>query len=355
MISRRQFIKRLLATAFALTGVGALLKQSLKGSESNVAATNASQEEIIPQVSAQPVSVDSSNNRLLLSFFLLSDVHISNNGTTTIIDKLHSALKDITHFESPVDTIVFGGDITDVGRDQDYKLFRKVLDNYKLPPMYANMGNHDYYDIWISSKGDWSAETVPNGKTDAMSRERFMKFFGYKDKPYKDVWMNDVHLIMMSQETYVQESPEVGEGAWYSDEQLAWLDNIMKTHEDGKPAFVFIHQPLPAPDTEGKPPQLLRAKEFRAILAPYKNVFVLSGHTHRNFATENHYNTQNTFHWFNNASVGKTRSMDNPNCAQGMYVQIYSNEVVVRGREFSNRTWIESAKYTVPLAHPKQA
>ncbi|MGO4498361.1 metallophosphoesterase [Paenibacillus sp. 2RAB27] len=355
MLSRRQFIKRLLATAFALTGVGALLKQSLKGSDTKVAVTDASQEHIIPQVSAHPVSVDSNNHRLLLSFFLLSDVHISNNGTTTIIDKLHSALKDITHFESPVDTIVFGGDITDIGRDQDYKLFRKVLDNYKLPPLYANMGNHDYYDIWISSKGDWSAETVPNGKTDAMSRERFMKFFGYKDKPYKDVWMNDVHLIMMSQETYVQENPEVGEGAWYSDKQLAWLENMMKTHEDGKPAFVFIHQPLPAPDTEGKPPQLLRAKEFRAILAPYKNVFVMSGHTHRNFATENHYNTQNTFHWFNNASVGKTRSTDNPNCAQGMYVQIYTNEVVVRGREFSDKTWIESATYTVPMVHAKQA
>ncbi|CAH1227927.1 3',5'-cyclic adenosine monophosphate phosphodiesterase CpdA [Paenibacillus allorhizoplanae] len=355
MISRRQFIKRLLATAFAVTGVGALLKQALKGPESNVEVADASEEQIIPQASAQPVSVDSTNNQLLLSFFLLSDVHISNNGTTTIIDKLHSALKDITRFESPVDTIVFGGDITDVGRDQDYKLFRKVLDNYKLPPLYANMGNHDYYDIWISSKGDWSAETVPNGKTDAMSRERFMKFFGYKDKPYKDVWMNDVHLIMLSQETYVQENPEVGEGAWYSDEQLAWLENCMKSHEDGKPAFIFIHQPLPAPEMDGKPPQLLRAKEFRAILAPYKNVFVLSGHTHRNFATENHYNTQNSFHWFNNASVGKTRSTDNPNCAQGMYVQIFNNEVVVRGREFSDRTWIESAIYTVPMVHAKQA
>ncbi|MDR6550200.1 metallophosphoesterase [Paenibacillus qinlingensis] len=323
--------------------------QTLKGRETNGTVVEAIEQNEVPNETVSPDSVISGENRLLLSFFLLSDVHISNNGTSTITDRLHSALKDITHFESPVDTIVFGGDITDVGRDQDYKLFRKVLDNYKLPPLYANMGNHDYYDIWINSKGDWSAETVPNGKTDAMSRERFMKFFGYKDKPYKDVWMNDVHLIMMSQETYVQEKPEVGEGAWYSDEQLAWLETIMKSHVDGKPAVVFIHQPLPAPDTEGKPPQLLRAKEFRAILAPYKNVFVLSGHTHRNFATENHYNTQNSFHWFNNASVGKTRSADNPNVAQGMYVQIYNNEVVVRGREFSDRTWIESAKYTVAL------
>ncbi|WNR43835.1 metallophosphoesterase family protein [Paenibacillus roseipurpureus] len=349
MISRRQFVQRLLAAAFALTGGGALIMQILKKRESNETVVEAAGQKEIPQASVQPETVASGGKRLVLSFFLLSDVHISDNGTTTITDKLHSALKDISRFESPVDTIVFGGDITDVGREVDYKLFRKVLDKYKLPPMYANMGNHDFYDIWINSKGEWSDETMPNGKTDAMSRERFMKFFGYKDKPYMDVWINGVHLIMMSQEAYVQEKPEVGEGAWYSDEQLAWLESLMKSHEDGKPAFVFIHQPLPAPDMDGKPPQLLRAKEFRAILAPYKNVFVLSGHTHRNFATENHYNTQNSFHWFNNASVGKTRSADNPNVAQGMYVQIYNNEVVVRGREFSNQTWIESAKYNVAL------
>lgn len=45
-------------------------------------------------------------------------------------------------------------------------------------------------------------------------------------------------------------------------------------------------------------------------------------------------------------------STDNPNVTQGMYVQIYNNEVVVRGREFSNQTWIEYAlqlgKYTNP-------
>lgn len=348
MISRRQFVKRLLVAAFALTGGGALIMQTIKGGETNRAVAEASAQKAIPQGSTQLDTVASGSNRLLLSFFLLSDAHIS-NGVSTMTDKLHSALKDISSFESPVDTIVFGGDVTDIGREQDYKLLRKILDDYKLPPLYANMGNHDYYGIWINSKGEWSTETKPNGNTDAMARERFMKFFGYKDKPYKDVWINDVQLIMMSQETYMEEKPEVGEGAWYSDEQLAWLENMMKAHENGKPAFVFIHQPLPAPDMDGRTHQLIRAKEFRAILKPYKNVFVLSGHTHRNFATENHYNTQNSFHWFNNASVGKTRNANNSNIAQGMYVQIYNNEVVVRGREFSNQTWIESAKYTVPI------
>ncbi|WP_284644464.1 metallophosphoesterase family protein [Paenibacillus silviterrae] len=348
MLSRRQFIKRLLGVAAALTGGGALLMQALKGKESGGPMAAETQTQPAGPAAASVPQPAEKDNRLLLSFFLLSDVHIS-DGISTMTDKLHSALKDITKFESPVDTIIFGGDVTDMARETDYKLLRKILDGYKLPPIYGNMGNHDYYDIWINTKGEWSTETKPNGKTDAMARERFMKFFGYKDKPYKDVWVGDVHLILLSQEAYAEEKPEVGEGAWYSDEQLKWFEEVMKVHEDGRPAFVFIHQPLPAPDTDGRTHQMIRAKEFRAILKPYRNVFVLSGHTHRNFATESHYNTQNTFHWFNNASVGKTRSSNNPDVAQGMYVQVYENEVVVRGREFSDRSWIESAKYTVPL------
>lgn len=339
MNSRRQFIKRLLVAATALTGGGALIMQALKDLKTSGSAA---------ETRGQQDTVASNQEGLLLSFFLLSDVHLS-NGISTQTAKLRSALQDISNFESPVDTIVFGGDVTE-GREQDYKLLRMILKGYELPPLYANMGNHDYYDIWINDKHEWASETMPNGKSDAMSRERFMKFFGYKDKPYHDVWINGVHLIMMSQEAYREERPEVGEGAWYSDEQLAWLETIMKAHADGKPAFVFIHQPLPAPDVDvGGSHRVIQAKEFRDILKPYQNVFVLSGHSHRNFATENHYHTENSFHWFNNASVGKTRDADNPDVAQGMYVQIYKNEVVVRGREFSDRTWIESAKYTVPL------
>jgi Icc protein len=341
MISRRQFIKRLLAFVAVLAGGGAVWnsllneEQPLQGLPGPASLTD-------PQTDVQV------SHKPLLSFFLLSDLHIS-DGIATMTDKLHAALKDVSHFESPVEFIVLGGDLTDMGRETDYKLLRKVLSGYKLPPLYANMGNHDYYDIWIDKNGDFAKETMPNGKTDAMAKERFMNFFGYKEHPYVEFWAGGSHIILMSQEVYVGEKPEVGEGAWYSDAQLAWLADTMKQHEDGKPAIVFIHQPLPAPDMDGRPHQMIRAREFRAILKPYRNVFVLSGHTHRNFATENHYNRENSFHWFNNASVGKTRDTQNSEIAQGMYVQVFPHQVVVRGREFSDRSWIESANYTVQL------
>ncbi|GCL71721.1 phosphohydrolase [Paenibacillus naphthalenovorans] len=347
MMSRRLFVKQMLAILTLMSG-GALTASQIWNGASDTYTETKSGGNHSQQPEARTASSDLSVP--VLSFFLLSDLHIS--AADSVFDgRLHLALKDISKFESDVDTIVLGGDLTDFGRESEYKRLQSILHEYKLPPLYGNMGNHDYYDIWLNAKGAFSTETMPNGKTDAMSRERFMRFIGYKDKPYHEVWIKGVHLIMLSQETYVQETPEVGEGAWYSDEQLAWFEETMKAHKDGRPAFVFIHQPLPEPGTDGGTHRLIRAKRFRAILEPYINVFVLSGHSHRNFVGEDHYNRQNTFHWFNNAAVGKTRPVPGQSGTpvQGMYVQVYPHEVVIRGREFSTRTWIEEAHWKVPL------
>ncbi|CAG7654492.1 metallophosphoesterase family protein [Paenibacillus allorhizosphaerae] len=350
MISRRRFIKQLLGLIALVAGGGTAVFQALKQeefkAESGPEAAPAGQPEEAPSEKAVPEIP----KEPLLSFFLLSDMHISVDDST-MTDKLHLALKDVSDFDSPVDTVILGGDLTDFGRESDYKLLRRIMDEYKLPKVYGNMGNHDYYDIWLNANGHFSTETMPNGKTDAMSRKRFQQFIGYKDLPYIDVWVNDVHLILVSQELYVQEKADVGEGAWYSDQQLDWLAETMKVHKDGRPAIVFIHQPLPEPGTDGGTHRLIRATRFREILEPYRNVFVLSGHTHRSFVGEDHYNTQNTFHWFNNASVGRTRgtSASGGASAQGMYVQVYPHQVVVRGREFTDRSWIDKAEWTVPL------
>ncbi|WP_079912952.1 metallophosphoesterase [Paenibacillus sp. 32352] len=349
MLTRRNFIKKMLFSLAVLAGGAGIGAPYIRRW---IAQADSEEESVVKHQNEEPVPAKTEpSTEKQLSFFLLSDLHIS-VGESSMTDKLHMAIKDISDWETPIDAVVLGGDLTDFGRESDYKLLQSILNQYTLPPLYANMGNHDYYDIWLTEEGAFSTETMPNGKTDAMSRQRFQDFIGYKDRPYADVWIQGVHLIMVSQELYVQEKSDVGEGAWYSDAQLDWFRECMKAHEDGKPAIVFIHQPLPEIGSDGRTHQLIRAKAFREILAPYRNVFVLSGHTHRNFINEDHYNRQNTFHWFNNASVGRTRSVlpgQSSTAAQGLYVEVYGHQVVLKAREFSDRSWIESAQWTIPL------
>ena len=333
MLSRRNLLKALGSALLAAAGGASLwrISRGRKGSE----------------VAAPPDPPTPSTP--LLSFWLLSDIHM-NADNADLAEKLQMAMQDIAHFQLRPDTIVLGGDLVDGGREADYQRLSAIMSPYKLPKLYGLMGNHEYYHIHYNPAGDWSTATTPNGKTDAQARERFMRFMGYPERTYHDTWVNGVHLIMLSQETYVEERPAVGEGAWYSDAQLAWLEETMRPHADGKPAFVFIHQPLPPAGSDGGTHRLMRAKEFRAILEPYRNVLVFSGHTHRNLETEGRYVKDTTFHWFSNASVGKTRAGGSvPNPVQGLYVQVFPDQVVVRGREFSNRTWISVAEWAVKL------
>jgi 3',5'-cyclic AMP phosphodiesterase CpdA len=300
------------------------------------------------QVSSEPVS---DPNAPLFSYMILSDLHISLDDPNTI-KHLKEALDDIKHFESKVETIVITGDITEYGREKDYKEFRKVLSAYKLPPIYANMGNHDYYDVWIDKNGAFNRETFPNGKTDAQSRERFQQFFGL-DKPYSEAYVNGYQILLLSQEAYQQERPEVGEGAWYSDEQLNWLKQRLAQNKTGKPVFVMIHQPLPPVGSDGRSHQLIPANKFREILKPYPNVFVFCGHRHQDFQNGSPHYQKETFHLFHNSSVGRVLNRNYQNAAkekaQGLYVQVYQDRVVLRGREFPKRQWLDEANWTIPL------
>ncbi|MDB5052675.1 MAG: calcineurin-like phosphoesterase [Bacilli bacterium] len=368
-MTRRKFLKRLIVMIITLLGAFSLkiwlpqrgMQQSGPVSGPLEAESIPFQPQVAPE-SDKPVTSDKlakldksiPDGVLQFSMFLLSDIHISVYENTST-NKLNKALSDISKFDSKVDTIVFGGDLTDYGRDVEYNRLKSVLNGYKLPPLYGNMGNHDYYDIWIDRNGGFNTKKMPNGKKDVTSRDRFQKFIGYKDQPYQDIWINDVHLIMLSQEAYLEERPEVGEGAWYSDAQLEWLSHKMLEHQTGKPALIFIHQPLPILGSDGGSHQLIRATDFRNILKPYKNVFVFSGHTHRNFKENGHYSKE-SFHWISNASVGRTLpvhaeydALKPNNDAQGCCIQIYTNKVVVRGREFSNQSWIKNANWTFPL------
>lgn len=346
-MSRRSFIKWLFSVATALFAGSWLWRFRRSPATGGPAPADANATPV--DVSPAPAATSAAERGLpLLSFFLLSDLHVTPDDGTTVT-KLKLALDDISSFESKVEAIVLGGDLTDFGRDRDYAELRRIFGRYKLPPLYANMGNHDYYDIWLNKEGQFAQDTVPNGKTDAQSRERFQRFFGL-DKPYSDVWINGVHIILLSQEAYVQERPEVGEGAWYSDAQLNWLKETLKPHSDGRPALIMIHQPLPPAGANGGSHRVIRNVEFREILKPYPNVFVFSGHTHRDLREDGHYSRE-PFHWFVNASVGRTRVPNGLQEApvQGMYIQVYENEISVRGREFSNRTWIAKADWTIPL------
>lgn len=353
-MSRRAFIRWMLGLLVligaAITGLFKLLQQS-SGIEQTAQASSDAEPRMAKQEPPTSKPEPANDKDPLFSFMILSDLHVSVYDSNTI-KHMKEALEDIKHFESPIEALMLTGDLTDFGGADGYKELQKLLSAYKLPPMYANMGNHDYYDIWVDKKGAFNKETMPNGKTDWQARERFQKFFNL-DSIYNAAQINGFPVILLSQEAYMQEKPEVGEGAWYSDEQLDWFKNQLARHKDGKPIFVMTHQPLPPIGSDGGTHQLIPAKKFREILKPYKNVFVFCGHRHQDFQNGVEHYVKETFHYFHNSSVGRVLNRNFENAgkekSQGLYVQVYKDRVTVRGREFSNRTWLKEADWSLKL------
>ncbi|TDF91842.1 metallophosphoesterase family protein [Paenibacillus piri] len=354
-MSRRAFVRWMLALFVMIGAAGTGLVKLLQRAVESHPIVEAKPEPVLAlpkQEPSAPREGPADDKSPLFSFMLLSDLHISVYDPNTI-KHMKEALEDIKAFDSPIDAIVLTGDLTDYGGSEGYAELQKLLSAYKLPPLYANMGNHDYYDIWIDKKGAFNKDTVPNGKTDWQARERFQTFFN-QQKPYSAASFNGYPLIMLSQEAYVQEKPEVGEGAWYSDEQMDWFKQQLAIY-NGKPMFIMTHQPLPEIGKDGGTHQLIRAKQFRELLKFYKNVFVFCGHRHQDFQNGSEHYFQETFHYFHNSSVGRVlnRSYQNEgkNKSQGLYVQVYKDHVTVRGREFSNRTWLKEADWNIKLTY----
>ncbi|GIP31077.1 metallophosphoesterase [Paenibacillus sp. J2TS4] len=350
-MSRRAFIKWLLGLAAAAAAFIIALGQGwfrertvpldreAEPGPSSPAPTPVSSEDEVPA------------KGLLLTLLILSDPHI-NPDIPAHSQHLVKGLEDMKQLPHSPDAVVITGDLTDYGREKDYKELRRVLDGFDLPPLYANMGNHDYYNIWMDKQGQFNREGMPNGKSDADSREAFQAFMG-QDKPYHETWINGIHLIMLSQEVYMEEKPDVGEGAWYSDEQMAWFKEQMEPHRDGKPALVMIHQPLPEAGQDGGTHRLIRAKEFRAIVQSCPNVFVFSGHQHQDFTDGMGPYVQEQFHWFRNSSVSRVMNRKyeivRPEASQGLYIEVYEDRVLLKGREFSDGRWIAEADWDITL------
>jgi 3',5'-cyclic-AMP phosphodiesterase len=351
-VTRRAFIGWLLGLLVLIgasgTGLYRLLQKSIETQQAGGTAPVAPKTEPTPAPAA-PAAADP--NAPLFSYFILSDLHISRDDPNTITH-MKETLEDITKFDGPVEAVVMTGDLTEYGRESDYKELQKLLEGYKLPPLYANMGNHDYYDIWIDKNGGFNKDTMPNSKTDWQSRERFMKFFGLKNV-YHDATVKGYQLILLSQEAYVQEKPEVGEGAWYSNDQLEWLKGRLAQQKDRKPVFIMTHQPLPPKGRDGGSHSVIPAIKLREILKPYPNVFVFCGHRHQDFQNGVEHYEKETFHYFHNSSVGRVLNRSYQNASkeksQGLYVQVYKDRVTLRGRDFPTRTWLKEADWTVKL------
>ncbi|GGO08165.1 metallophosphoesterase family protein [Saccharibacillus kuerlensis] len=178
--------------------------------------------------------------------------------------------------------------------------------------------------------------------------------------PYHDHWLGGYHFIFLGSETPHPKDCDL------SAAQLEWLkERLAEEASPDRPVFVFLHQPLM--DTVAGSMQeqgwygVNQDAELKKVLTECPQAILFSGHTHWQLeAKRTMYDGQGVMpSMFNASSVGYlwTDQDDHLTGSEGLQVEIYENRVVVRGRDFVRRSWIERAEYTVtyPVRVPLQA
>ncbi len=288
-----------------------------------------------------------SQERPLAAFSVLSDVHIGHRDKESH-RRLTRALRDYAAINPHSDLLVLNGDMTD-GTEPDYLKLFELLGNVSHAPVHATMGNHEFYQMWVHDHQRIDYTRLSATWSGKQAIRLVLKYFRY-DEPYHELWINGFHFLFLSGEAYRDEDATIGEDAYLSERQLAWLEERLLPHAAGavsqirKPVFVFLHQPLPFTVAGSEKMRgVVQHKQLRALLERYPQTVLFTGHTHKDLEMPKQI-VRTTFLAVGTSSVRKVRPMaDNPAGAaksQSVYVEVYADKVIIRGREHSNRSWV---------------
>ncbi len=282
-----------------------------------------------------------------LNFSILSDSHIEANNFARYKVYTH-CLQDVRKNKSGNDAVIFLGDNTMNGQVLENTLFhgaaKMLLPGQTILPV---VGNHDIGN----GHGDYA-------KLQNRWYDYTRAFFG-KDlaHPYYYEVIDGCYFIVLGMEEQLVYEMTVTEA------QFAWLeDTLAKAADSGKPVFVFAHYPADdVQDENGK-----STDRLVDLLAEYNkthDLFYFCGHTHMPLYLFWSFHTSNGFPEIYLPRLTELGGADDHevfgNTGVGIEVELYENEVLVRGRDFYRGQWRvddeetgELCEMTYPLKTP---
>lgn len=181
------------------------------------------------------------------SFAFLSDLHISEGANA--IDDLNACISDIND-NSQIKFVIFAGDITDFGSDNELKLAKSLIEKLNKP-YYIVAGNHD---------AKWSESGC----------NTFAKVFGYERFNFE---FDGIKFIGTNCGPNMRMAP-----ALLPRESMVWLDSLVKVTDSSKPLFFVNHYPM---DTS-----MLNYFQVLDKLKKMNTQLILNGHWHQNRAMD---------------------------------------------------------------------
>ncbi len=300
--------------------------------------------------------VTDSTTELKMNIAAISDIHMIENPLTKA--QLEMGLEDMENSPTPYDALVLAGDNTNYAEEVQYKYLLGAFSQYKpAKQIIMAAGNHD----------TWNKEVDPDDRF-PRSEELFIEYTKKIcdrdiDKFYFTTEVNGYTFIVLGSEddtTY----------GTISDKQIQWLEEEMwKASLKELPIFVVSHYVFEGahglPNTWSFDAQEAldgsysgdAGEKIYNILNKYENVFLISGHLHNGLA--NGYTTEDycfstvetlgNITSINLPSYSNTALRGTPSMGVGVTIEVYEDQVLVKGRCFSAATWYTNYVFPIDL------
>ena len=260
-------------------------------------------------------------DELIMSFSVVSDIHVETTNPETY-KNLYKLLYGIKAYENN-DAVVYLGDNVMNGQFLENVLFYSAIKKIMTDENnFVVLGNHDVGN----GEGDYDKLCKSFLKNNS-------KYLGNNiENPYYYKIVNGCYMIFLA-----SEDVSVNE-CLMTEEQYLWLKNLLdKATADNAKIFVFNHHPIYS----------LSGIEWYSLielLGNYDNLIYFNGHTHIILDEHSFRNIHGV------DTVYLPRGLGNSyKAGDGIIVEVYEDEVLVRARNFIDGEWIYNLKYSYPM------
>lgn len=300
------------------------------------------------------------SGELLYTFQVVSDTHINGKENHVNTTNFKTFLENVAKNDPDSKGIIIGGDVVDNGTTAQYDLFKKIWNSVDgLPQLYAVIGNHEFWTVdYAATMTNFETAIKDLGGVTSTADHFSQKITADNGTEYTYLFLSPAEL----NEFATSSSPSV---ATISEEQLTWLDTELSAQTENKPTFVFLHQPMynTVAGTIGSQTGsgVTNHEDLKAVLAKYPNAILFTSHSHWTLnADKNMYKADNSLcNVFNTAATSYivddyyVERGVSVSAAQGYYVEVYSDKVLVRGKNLLTDEWMPNTQFVVFYDEPE--
>lgn len=304
---------------------------------------------LVPFSSVPAEPTDAKNeSAIMLDVALISDVHVKGEGSKQH-QNLENGLKNLSANFPKLDAMAVSGDLTNGGEEVSLKLFYEaLLANTSLGKYIVAPGNHDIGHSPLS-----------NSEARKVNIELMNRYLGYENEEiYYSQDVNGYTFIVIGDDIGDKSNTPV-----MSDKQIKFLDEeLAKATAEGKPAFVICHWPLAHTNGidilwPGGGVNNDNSEKLKTVMEKYKNVFVISGHTHVGLSSDifskifgySFVETKNGVTYVSVPCFGKFNRHIPFSPSIFLRMEVYANKVVFRPYNLRSLKWYPKYDKTVTL------